>query len=874
MSQPSSNPFAASETSIRQLIANGKTKPALENAKEVHKTHGTRASEELLIDAYTARIQALNEQNLKLEAKSLLDLVRSRFPSAQARIDARIETLTSPARGLETLVASLTDPELAPEHRAAIEQRVQREAGDLAELAGCAALPADHPLRQAAAALLKAFVAVTTGPVAEDELALPAVSRRSPLAPWKLLVRAIGHFYRKEDSRARECLDAIPPESAPARLIPSLRAMLGDRLAAPLAPAAARLVSLTTEDSLPLRNALEKLDQALESEADDKPILQAAKAAVRECSLHAPYRLEKLKQHISVRCAMADLDKDRVIATIGGLRQDAYFYRLFARGMELTHDPEDLTMACGVWDEFREQAVKEGWFSFNGAEAATLYLHMTSVLGRLPDGLLDELHQSIRAKFKQTGELPYFLFPQMLYQRACTLDPHFEAFAQWMEWAKSQKDEQACQVAEAWHAIRPDDIDPILYLMGDASDRNLFPTALKYLARAERIDGVHPAVRRARLQFLAGGAIKYIQQKKPHLAEERLAEMAGLPQSQQGDRPAFLAALRYLAGTLRGDIQTTAAHRSETERLLGSKVGAALLIFGVATAAKRGAFESLEPPGKIDKIERAALPAAVARVVALAADMNAMKLQIPWSYIAETAKQLPRNSQSLDTSQLQYLAQAGLCSTHAELGYAATAAGLERGGPTGARFLLLRAKLLPPGHEDRRTVCAAAAAELGRQQRDMRLVEEAVELTRGRVGPQALTLTLEQAAEVLRKEKAAKRLPKHPGQGPSYRNLLPRNLCPCPTCRAQRGELVGDPYDEFEDDEFADDFTDEDFDKLDFEEMMEEFPLPPGVPPQIGRVLFEEAKKAAKRGESLDDLQSRLFRFLTGGGTGKKGRRR
>ena len=869
MSQPLSNPFNASETSIRQLIANGKTKPALESAKEVHKMHGTRASEELLIDAYTARIQALNEQNLKLEAKSLLDLVRSRFPSAQARIEA----LTSPARGLEILVAPLADPDLPAERRAAIEQRLEREGGDLAELAGCAALPADHPLRQAAAALLKAFVAVTTGPVGEDELALPEVSRRSPLAPWKLLVRAIGHFYRKEDSRARECLDAIPAGSAPARLIPSLRAMLGDPLSAPLAPAAARLVSLTTGDSLPLRHALEKLDHALESDADDKQVLQAAKAAVRECGLHAPYRLERLTQHISVRCAMADIDQDRVIATIGGLRQEAYFYRLFARGMELTHDPEDLTMACGLWEEFRQQAVKEGWFSFNGAEAATLYLHIASILGRLPDGLLDELHQSIRAKKRQAGELPYFLFPQMLYERACTLDPHFEAFAQWMEWAKGQKGGEAAQVAETWHAIRPDDIDPILYLMGDASDRNLFPTALKYLARAERIDGVHPAVRRARLQLLAGSAVKYIQQKKPHLAEERLAEMAGLPQSQQGDRPAFLAALRYLASTLRGDVQTTAAHRAETERLLGTKVGAALLIFGVATAAKRGAFESLEPPGKLDKSERAALPAAVARVVALAADMNAMKLQIPWSYIAETARQLPRNSQSLDTSQLQYLAQAGVCSTHAELGYAATAAGLERGGPTGARFLLLRAKLLPEGHEDRRAVCAAAAAELGRQQRDMQLLEEAVELTRGRFGPQALTLTLEQAAEVLRKEKAAKRLPKYPGQGPSYRNLLPR-MCPCPTCRAQRGELVEDPYDEFEDDEFEDGFDVEGLDELEFEDMVDEFPLPPGVPAEFARVLFEETKKGALRGESLDDLQARLFGFLMGGGKGRKGRRK
>jgi len=863
------NPFTASETSIRQLIANGKTKAAVESAKELHKAHGTPASEGLLIDAYAARIQALNEQNLKLEAKSLFDLVRSRFPAAQARLEA----LTSPRAGLADLLAPLTDPNLPPERRAAFEQRLQQEVWDLAGLAACPALPVDHPLRQAAVALMKAFVAATATPSSEDELALPEISRRSPLAPWKLLVRAIGHFYRNEDGRVRECLDAIPPESVPARLIPSIRAMLGEQPGAPLPPMAARLVSLTTEDSLTLRNALEKLDHALESDTDAHQVLQAVKAAVRECSLHAPDRLERLKQHISVRCAMADMDQGKVAAAIGGgPRHDAYFCRLFARGMELTHDPEDLTMACGLWEEFRQQAAAEGWFSLNGAEAATLYLHMASVLRRVPEDLIEQLHESILSKVRKRGEEPpYFLFPKTLYERACTLDPHFEAFSQWMDWAKGQKDGEADQVAKAWHAIRPTDIEPILYLMHDASNRNAFPTALQYLAKAERIDGVHPAVRRARLQLLSGSTIKYIQQKKPHLAEERLAEIAALPQSQQGDRPAFLAALHYLASKVRLDMRTAAAHRAEIERLLGSRVAASLLIFGVATTAKRGPFETLERPEKLDKAERAALPAAMARVVALAADMNAMKLDIPWNYITETAKQLPRNSQSLDTNQLQNLAQAGVCSTHSKLAYAATAAGLERGGVTDARFLLLRAKLLPEGHGDRRAVCAAAAAELARQQRDMQLVEEAVELTRGNFGTQAVTLTLEQAAEVLRKEKKAKSLPKYPGQGPSYRNLLPKNLCPCPTCRAQRGEPVN-PYDEF-DDEFDDG---EDFDKMEDEldELFEEFPIPPGVPPEFARLLFEETKKAAMRGESLDDLQARLFRSMAGGRKGKKGRRR
>ena len=54
--------------------------------------------------------------------------------------------------------------------------------------------------------------------------------------------------------------------------------------------------------------------------------------------------------------------------------------------------------------------------------------------------------------------------------------------------------------------------------MEGAAARNAFSKALKYLAQAEQIDGVHPQVRRARLRLMAGGILRHIQQKKPHLA--------------------------------------------------------------------------------------------------------------------------------------------------------------------------------------------------------------------------------------------------------------------------------------------------------------------------------------------------------------------
>ena len=148
----------------------------------------------------------------------------------------------------------------------------------------------------------------------------------------------------------------------------------------------------------------------------------------------------------------------------------------------------------------------------------------------------------------------------------------------------------------------------------------------------------------------------------------------------------------------------------------------------------------------LGKTERAALPEAVIRVVELAKDMQ-MSQPIPGDWMAETAKQFPRSSQSLDVGQLQTLAAAGLYAEHFELTYTVSGAGLERGGPTEASFLLLRALSLPAYQEGRRAVCAAAAAQLARQQRQMDVVEKAVELIADSAFD-ALSLTPEQASAV------------------------------------------------------------------------------------------------------------------------------
>ena len=262
MSDPAIGP--AAEASVRQLIASGDHKAALEQAKNIHKACGTTASEALLVDAYAERIRSLIRRDLSLEAQSLIELVRQRYPSAKARLGSLIAPVKSRPAPLDELVRPLNDPDLDAAERAAVERALQQQLHDLPALAGCDALAVDNPLRQAASALDRAFVAATSGPVAEGALALPEVSRRSPLAPWKLLVRAIASFHRGDDESCRRDLGAVDPEAVPARLIPAIHTMLTGEAAGALTPAAAALHARITR-STPLRSAAEALDQAFTS---------------------------------------------------------------------------------------------------------------------------------------------------------------------------------------------------------------------------------------------------------------------------------------------------------------------------------------------------------------------------------------------------------------------------------------------------------------------------------------------------------------------------------------------------------------------------------------------------------------------------------
>ena len=784
---------------VEQLIALHKTGPALDFAKDVHKRCHSAASETLLLDAYGARFASLVDRKLDLEAAALMDLVRERYPSSHERLKEWDAVRAAGHGDLGALLQPLNDPASPPGKIAAIAAKVRRDVYDLRALAQCQALAPEHPWRTAAAALDRAFEAVTSGPAADDALALPEVSRSSPLAPWKMAVRAIAAYHRGDDEACEKYLAAMEPDSAAARLAPALRALM-NKPAPKLTPAAVALVNRAGGSLDTLRATLKKLDAVLDRR-NQPLILQEIRNAVAQCRQAEPALTERLRQHIAIRAMIAGLTPDKVAPAVGGPSvKDAYFWRLMARWHdEDKNHPMAPAFACSAWEEFRKHAVREDWFPANGPEAAALYLHMADQLRPVPPEDLPRLRAGFEHQFdfhaksyqgqppeiralmpRRDGPGLYYLSPYSLLERACQASPCAENFERWMRLAGPGK---SGLVAEQWCAARPNDIAPVLHLMQAAEKRNALQKAFKLMERAEQIDGLNAEVRRARLRLLVSMAMRHLAENKPKLAGKELSRIEALPQARQGDRPAFVAALRFVWCHALDSRREAAAAHAEAARLLGDESTANLLILQVERWSGRRASGIGEPARPTTT-----LLVAFGRVCAIGEDMGlatALVERMPEMLIRD----LSAPAISVDPRSLAALGETALRQNEDPLAYAIARAGLAQGAENQARFLFLRARSLPMWEEERRSACIAAAKELARRNHDSDLQKRIGEWREEELewldtpGQAKAALDSAEIVSLVRSEIEDRVFPAEPPDLPDG------EPCQCPACRAERGGL-------------------------------------------------------------------------------------
>ncbi len=794
---------------MTRLIEKGDYKQAIAKAKALHKQSGSPETETLLAEAYCARILSF-PPGAGAEAKTLMDMVSRRLPGERARLE-EIRPLVVARHGFfEELLVPLDDPAAPPETRRRIEEAIRLEVTDLRALAECSALPTRHSLKVAARAASRAFDAVTSGNLEDEDHALAEISRRSPLSDWKLLIKAIAHFYRREDERCEKLLRSIDSSSAPARLVPSLHALVSG--AGPSSSQGDELVGRVSGSEGAFRRALAELDRAF-AQNKERKIIAAVRHAVRACERERPELTEQLKQRVAVRCFTAELPARRVKAAMGSSSlHDAAFWRLMAQAMEAEGDA---VKAVGFWAEFRRGAIHEGWFAKGEAEESVVYLRMASIIASIDGDLLGALRDDFARNFPGFGEdnrdqpqhvmaaappsgAPdlYFLDPSELFKRASRCYPHRETFGRWLAWAGQQRDWRlAEEAALAWKTALSEDSEPLLHLMEASEKRNALKKALAYLEEAERRDRLNPKVKKARLRLLVATALRHLRNRKLRLADKDVERLAALDEMRFGDRDAMLASLRWLRCSLQGSVEAS-RHRGEVVRRLDEST-ACVLLQGLATACKLEARQ-LDLPKAPALFEVGHLVVAVARAVTLGDDLG-VTIGIPDGWEKRLARDLPSGAAAISPMELQVLAEAALRRGNRKLAYAASGLGLQHPESYTARFLLLRARSLPDWELDRIDQCLEAAAALARRERNLELVKEAVEAGRRGRAPWENPLDVEpmspeEVGDVISIERRSKGYPAYRPRSRYARNLL----CDCPACRANRGDDSGvDSFDPF-----------------------------------------------------------------------------
>lgn len=870
---------------IRSLISKGEVKSAVYRAKQMHKARGTEASEALLVEAYRARLLEMIEKGLTCEAEALLSLVRERYHLPDPWL-AEIRAAGAAREGIgEAFLAPLNDPATRRETQAAIFKQIKEKIVDLDVLTSSSALSSDYPLKVQAAAIVRAFEAVTSGPVGEADIALSEVPRRSPLAPWKVLIKALSCFYRREDDLCERHLQAVEPDSAPARLVPVVRAMLWGRSRANLSESAQALIEQVTGNRMEIRKIFDELETAMKG-GRPQVILQSIRKAVSVCSRYAPELSERLKQHISVRAWILGLEDKAIKKAIGGPSlKNAYFWRLLAQAAELKGET---FYACAMWNEFMKHAVHEGLWPKDGLERSVVYLHMADFLFQAADPEFTWERSLFEAKYRRSGGLSgfykdqpsgivdavrstprsystlEFLYPEHLYRRACEITPAPEAFSNWMEWLKKQNAgrKELDDVAAAWHRVLPHDIRPLLILARSAEKRSAFKKCLFYLEEAEKMDGLNSEIKRIRIRLMAATAIRHLRQKKTHLARKDLKTMTDLPLFGEGDRGAFVTGLRWVCAVIEEDKAALGSSEKELIRLMGSPFAASLMLRELLEAC--GLSRNLKGPllsaGKA--LTDGGLLLAVGRCCLLGDDVG-VPFVIPDAYVSELESVFRSNSIGLSNGRIMAIGNAALRQGARKLAYAVSVAGLKKRDAGCARFLLIRARSLPPWEGSRKNACIEAAIGFARKERDMELIDECIELKRSlndpilmlppferRMGGRDLSTDEKAIHEALAREREACDYPDR--KSDSYLGDVEEDdafdINDCRRCDVRNCDRRSAPYDPELDDDWED--KDLDVDDLELLDILLEdgrLDIPPDIPPEALSILLKVYQKHGHR---------------------------
>ncbi len=742
---------------IRSLAEAGNTRSALEQAKAWHAEKQTPDSEELLVDMYVYRIKSLLSKNMAREAEELSQIVESRFPKYAHKVQESEQTAAILSGHIDGLVAPLDSPDVAPEERNRIETLLKERLTDLEALANCNALSADHPLRTQARAISAAFNLVISRPVMEEDLRSLQIPRRSPLAPWRMLIFAIAALYRHEDELCMRYMGAVEEGSVPARLKTVFLALLALPSNPKLSPKKRVLFDNITVSLAPIKKTLQSTTRAMAFSLKEREnLILAYRKAFTLCKQCPPSIANEVTKRLYVECITLHFNYMDVRNYISDYipRADSDFWRLLARCAEYRHIPEIVVHA---WYMFRAHALYEGLFKLGGSEDGVILCHMSQLRSQVEDrellppgcrspeqyiaNIVDYRQQptslqTVLNAMQDTMPPSLYMYTARLFDYASRYvkDPAF--YRTWLDWARQRKLTADMEKAgQLWAETEPTNPAPCLDLARAARKRNALTLVRKYLQEAEKRDPLNPEVRRALIQNVVAEAVRHLTQKKAHLVAKDINTLHTIKTTQEsliGDIHVLLdLACAWLAEDQTG---ATTCYENLKDRF-SHEVGAYLAARAIAYTCSLYPQERNIPPQFMDTLMKADLSEnalgkdifeSLMRLNEFTNILDAELIICPKAegLLCEWLKASKWGSRAENLPLLGDFAEKW---NSDDFMYAISAKGLALRDVYAARYLLMRGKIVDM-MIPRAVLLMAVAVMLSRQRRQMDLAAKALEV--------------------------------------------------------------------------------------------------------------------------------------------------
>lgn len=706
------------QSHIEALLSAGKTHDAVETAKQLVKQFPSPEAEAMLVKAYQARIQALLTSGLSKEAQALGLLVAERFPAHREMISGLIRQSEMSTGNFQALLTELLTADT--EKRRELETLLARGLTDPAIVANSPILPADHPLKRGAAIVSHLFAAVTSGPLPEGALLpLNDIPRQSPLAPWKLLIRALDALYRRNDAAVLANLAGIPPEVGPARLVPVLRRIIGEK-SDDLTPsfAVTAVLNKVQGNRTVVRTQLAQLSNALTAR-NERQSLTALQALIPVFQSAPIAQWRTFLATVIHQWQKQGFPPEGLLRALPKSKTDPDIVRLIALSME----PIAWEDALDWWASYLGLAKAAGVVPQQGPDLARILLHMAELFPPDPLEVLETLDAESEADLRaqiRTGELAAHHDRGALLAQAHAADPGLRTFRALVSHFDQWGDNKRAEIeAEAWHKAYPQELEPLLYLIRAAERRGASRKALDLLAQAESLNRLHPDVRQSRFRLLLASAERRLREGKAALALEDLDQLAQQPRAAEGEIKAYLLALSWASALKSGNTEGAERLEQRFHTTVGNPVLSDLMIGALTTALK------IKFPRPAVTASPAEAIAGLARACTL---FHSLERSLP-TPATTLVSQVEKNIAQATPEQLHALCRGGSMTGRPSLTYAAAGQGLSQDGPLQYHFLLARGKTLSQCHSSleqaRARQCLRAARELASRARDMEAVRDA-----------------------------------------------------------------------------------------------------------------------------------------------------